>query len=148
MCCARRQRNGHNSILARPDEWQARALVQHARSHNKAAVTHAERKRAVHSRQGAYFESHILADVINNAYVARGILRVDALADDAPCIVDTECSEKVTSVTGCLRNDRRAAVAVDHAALQASAITGADRDIQSVHGIGVSKRLARRQWQL
>jgi hypothetical protein len=123
-------------------------LIQHTRAYYVTGVTHCECQSAVHSRQGAYFECHILADVINNAYVTGGILRVDALADDAPCIVDAECSEKVTSVTGCLRNDGGTTVAVDHAALQASAVTGADRDIQCVHGIGVPERLARRQRQL
>ena len=70
-------------MFVRPDERQARALIQHARPNHKTGITHTEGERAVHSRQCAYLKRHILTDVIDDPHVTRRILRVDALTHDA-----------------------------------------------------------------
>ena len=72
--------------------------------------------------QGAHFEGHALTNIVNDPHVSGGITRVDALTHDPARVIDAECCEKETSVCCRLRDDRRAATAIDHAALIASGV--------------------------
>ena len=108
--------------MVRPNEWHTRALILHARADHVTGVTNAKGERAIHPRQRANLEGHVLTDVVNDPNIARCVLRIDALANDPARIIDTECCEKETSVRCRLRDDRRAAAAVDHAALVASGV--------------------------
>jgi hypothetical protein len=103
-------------------------LIQHARANHIAGVTHSERECTVHSRQRPDLKRHVLTDVIDDPYVARGILWIDPLPHDAAGIVDAECCDKVTSIRRRLRDDCRAATAINHPALQTSAVDRADRN--------------------
>ena len=111
------ERNGNHSVGFRPDEWQAGTLILHARPDDVAVVTHTESERSVVAWQCANFKGHALPNIINNPHVTRCILRIDALADNPTRVIDTERREKETSVRCRLRDDRRAASAIDHAAL-------------------------------
>jgi hypothetical protein len=68
--------------LIRPDEWQTRALIQHTRADYVSGVTDTERERAIESQQCADFKRRILTDIKDNPHVARGIVRIYALAYD------------------------------------------------------------------
>jgi len=76
------ERDGNYSALVRPDERQARALVQHARADHVTGVTHAERKRAIHSRQRADFKRHALTNIVDDPNITCGVGWIDALTDD------------------------------------------------------------------
>jgi hypothetical protein len=74
--------NGDYSALIRPDERQARPLVQHARADHVTGVTHAERERAIHSRQRADFKRHALTNIVDDPNIARSVGWIDALTHD------------------------------------------------------------------
>jgi hypothetical protein len=103
-------------------------LVQHTRADHVTRVTHAERERTVESWQCADLERVVLTDIIDDPNVARGIIRIDSLANNAACIVDAECSNEKTSGRCGLRNDSSATPGVDCATLITPTIHRADRN--------------------
>ena len=68
------------------------------------------------------------SDVIDDSYVAGGVVSMDALANNPARVIDAErCEKENTFIVS--RDDSRAAAAVDDASLVASCVDRADSNI-------------------
>src|SRR5205823_13716929 len=108
------------------------------RADDESAVAHGKCERTVGSGQRIDFKRRAAPDVVDDANVTRGVIRIDPLPHRAPGIVNAECGEKIAPARRGLGDDGGIAAAVDNAALETASIARTSRSAAGVDVAGIA----------